>query len=417
MPLHSSDAPAGARLRAFSSRADRRAGWWRRTKSTTGRHARAWVLSLAVMALASVGLTACAGGDPGGGSSLKFTLTNLGCTPSTASVPAGPVTISVTNGGDPKVTELEVQNLSGIVLGERENLFPGLSGTFSLDLEPGNYILNCPDGDVTQGHLTVTGKPFKQHGPAEGLLRTAVLQYRTYVEGQIALLLEGTRRFVAAIEQGNMALAKLLYGPTRIHYETIQPVAASFAGLDMAIDARIDSPTVDGDFAKWTGFHRIEYLMWHEHTLRGATHFADLLLADVQELNQRTPALPLSALQLVNGAVGLLNEIVNNKITGEEDRYSHTDLSDFQGNLTGARKAFEYVRPAMERIGESALSAALAEEFRSVQKELDRYRRDTPLGFALYGALTEEDKVQLARQVGAAAQSLAGVALKLALTH
>jgi len=394
MPFHSSNAPARACLR--------------RTRTA---------LALALTAVAGLGLTACAGSDPGGGSSLRFTLTNLGCTPGEASVPAGPVTISVTNGGDPKVTELEVQNLSGIVLGERENLFPGLSGTFSLDLEPGRYILNCPDGDVTQGHLTVTGKPFKVHGPAQGLLRTAVLQYRTYVEGQTGQLLEGTRRFVAAIEQGDMAEAKLLYGPTRIHYEAIEPVAESFAGLDSAIDARIDSPTVDGDYAKWTGFHRIEYLMWDRHTLRGATHFADLLLADVQELDQRTPTLPLSALQLVNGSVGLLNEIVNTKITGEEDRYSHTDLSDFQGNLTGARRAFEYVRPAMERIGETSLAATIAREFQAVQVELNRYRRDTPLGFALYGALTQTDKVAIARQIGDAAQSLSGVALKLALTH
>jgi iron uptake system component EfeO len=368
--------------------------------------------ALALMLATTLGLAGCAGGDPSGGASLKFTLTQLGCTPSQASAPAGPVTISVTNGGDPKV-----QNTSGIVLGERENLFPGLSGTFSLDLEPGSYILNCPDGDVTQGKLTVTGKPFKVHGPAEGLLRTAVLQYRTYVEGQTSQLLEGTRRFVAAIEQGNIAEAKLLYGPTRIHYEAIEPVAESFVGLDSAIDARIDSPTVDGDYAKWTGFHRIEMLMWAKHTLNGATHFADLLLGDVQTLNQKVSTLPLSALQLVNGSVGLLNEIVNTKITGEEDRYSHTDLSDFQGNLIGARKAFEYVRPAMERIGESSLAATIAQEFQAVQLELDKYRRNTPLGFALYGALTEEDKVKIAQQVGDAAQSLSAVALKLALTH
>jgi iron uptake system component EfeO len=374
--------------------------------------------ALLVALLAALGLSACAGSEStAGGASLKFTLTDQGCTPGVATVAAGPVNISVTNGGDPKVTELEVQNLSGIVLGERENLLPGLSGSFSLDLEPGSYILNCPDGDVTQGKLTVTGKPFKVHGPAEALLQTAVLQYRTYVEGQTAQLLAGTRRFVAAIEQGDIAEAKLLYGPTRIHYEAIEPVAESFVGLDSAIDARIDSPTVDGDYAKWTGFHRIEMLMWARHTLRGATHFADLLLADVQTLNQKVPTLPLSALQLVNGSVGLLNEIVNTKITGEEDRYSHTDLSDFQGNLIGARRAFEYVRPAMERTGESALAATIAKEFEEVQVELDRYRRNTPLGFALYGALTEADKVAIARQVGNAAQSLSAVALKLSLTH
>jgi iron uptake system component EfeO len=368
--------------------------------------------------LATVGLSACAGSDSSsGGASLKFTLTNQGCAPNEATTPAGPVNISVTNGGAPLVTELELQNTSGIILGERENLQPGLSGSFSLDLQPGSYILNCPDGNVTQGKLTVTGKPFPQHGPAEVFLKTAVLQYRTYVEGQTGQLLEGTRRFVAAIEQGNLAEAKLLFGPTRIHYEAIEPVAESFVGLDSAIDARIDSPTVDGDYAKWTGFHRIEMLMWAKHTLRGATRFANLLLADVQTLNQKVPTLPLSATQLINGSVGLLNEIVNTKITGEEDRYSHTDLSDFQGNLLGARKAFEYVRPAMEHTGESALAASIAQQFKAVQPELNKYRRNTPLGFALYGALTEADKVTLARQVGNAAQALSAVALKLALTH
>jgi iron uptake system component EfeO len=367
--------------------------------------------------LVTLGLTACAGSGSGGGATLKFTLTTQGCTPSQASVRSGPVTISVTNGGDPKVTELELQNTSGIILGERENLLPGLSGSFSLDLQPGSYILNCPDGNVTQGKLIVTGKPFPQRGPAEGLLRTAVLQYRTYVEGQTSELLEDTRKFVAAIEQGNLAEAKLLFGPTRIHYEAIEPVAESFVGLDSAIDARIDSPTVNGDYSKWTGFHRIEMLMWAKHTLEGAPHFANLLLADVQTLNQKVPTLPLSATQLINGSVGLLNEIVNTKITGEEDRYSHTDLSDFQGNLLGARKAFEYVRPAMERTGQAALAATIAQQFKAVQLELNRYRRNTPLGFALYGALTEADKITIARQVGNAAQSLSAVALKLALTH
>ncbi len=371
-----------------------------------------------VAILTTLGLAACAGSEQsGGGSALKFTLTSQGCIPDRATVPAGPVTISVTNGGAPLVTELELQNTSGIILGERENLQPGLSGSFSLDLQPGSYILNCPDGNVTQGKLTVTGKPFPQRGPAESFLKTAVLQYRTYVEGQTSQLLEGTRRFVAAIEQGDLTEAKRLYGPTRIHYEAVEPVAESFAGLDSAIDARIDSPTVNGNYAKWTGFHRIEMLMWAKHALKGAAPFANTLLADVQTLNQKVPTLPLSATQLINGSVGLLNEIVNTKITGEEDRYSHTDLSDFQGNLLGARKAFEYVRPAMERTGETTLAARIAKQFASVQSVLNKYRRDTPLGFALYGSLTEADKVTIARQVGDAAQALSGVAQKLALTH
>ena len=136
------------------------------------------------------------------------------------------MTFSVTNGGTSHTTELELRSSSGYVLGERENLVAGLSGSFSLDLQPGTYVLACPStANLTLGKLTVTGKPHPETGPSEVLLKTAVLQYRTYVEGQTEALLAGMRRFATAIEQGNMAEAKRLFGPVRSHYEAIEPVA------------------------------------------------------------------------------------------------------------------------------------------------------------------------------------------------
>jgi iron uptake system component EfeO len=364
-------------------------------------------LSIALM------LTGCGGSSSGSkASTLAFTLTSRGCLPSDATVPAGPVTISVSNGGTRFVTELELQNDQEIIIGERENILPGLSGSFSLDLQPGRYILNCPSGNVTRGQLLVTGKPYKVHTTSEVALKTAVLQYRTYVESQIAELLAGTRRFVAAIEQGNLAEAKRLYGPVRRHYEAIEPVAESFPGLD----SEIDSPTVAGNQSKWTGFHRIEQAMWGKNTLQGTGKYATRLLENVETLNQKVPTLPLLATQLINGSVQLLNEITNVKITGEEDRYSHTDLSDFQGNLTGARKAFQYVRVPLEQNGgDKALYDKIEAKLQAVQDELNAYRRNTPLGFALYGELTQSDKRKIAQQIGEAAQDLSGIALKLSV--
>jgi iron uptake system component EfeO len=374
--------------------------------------ARALAPALAATAV-SLGLMACGSGSTGA-KQLKFTLTDQGCTPEHATVAAGPVTFFVTNGGTSHTTELELRSPSGFVLGERENLVAGLSGSFSLDLQPGKYVLACPStSNLTLGTVTVTGKPHPESGPSEVLLKTAVLQYRTYVEGQTEALLAGVRRFATAIEQRNMAQAKLLYGPVRSHYEAIEPVASSFPGLDADIDARIDAPTVNGDPAKWFGFHHIEQLMWTKKTLRGATPLANRLLSDVQRLNQQVPSLPLAPEQLINGSVELLNEIVNVKISGEEDRYSHTDLSDFQANLLGARKAFEYVRPTLERTGSTALAHTIAEQLEAVQSELNAYRRNTPLGFALYGALSQSDKQKIAQQVGNAAQDLSEVALKI----
>ena len=117
--------------------------------------------------------------------------------------------------------------------------------------------------------------------------------------------------------------------------------------------------------------------------------------------------------QLANGAVELLDEVANSKITGEEDRYSHTDLSDFQGNLEGSRKAFELLRPALLEEGERKLVQTIAARFAAVQAGLDKYRRATPLRFALYSELTAADRRTLSQQVIALAEPLSTVAGKV----
>jgi iron uptake system component EfeO len=347
---------------------------------------------------------------------LEVTLTDAGCTPTKLAARSGPVTIHVQNGGTSKVSELELKSSSGIILGERENIVSGIDGSFTLNLQPGSYTLSCPNGDrEDNSRLVVSGKATAVPAADAAALAAATAGYKSYVEGESVKLVTATREFAAALQSGNLARAKALFGPTRSHYEAIEPVAESFPGLDSAIDARIDSPTVAGNVSKWTGFHRIEQYMWAKNTLVGVTPLANQLLANVQTLNDKVPTLPLAATQLINGSVELLNEITNVKITGEEDRYSHTDLSDFQGNLTGARKAFEYVRPALEQHGgDTAVYGRIASQLQSVQDTLNHYRRKTPLGFALYGALTETDKRSLAKRVGEAAQDLSTVAQKLA---
>lgn len=121
---------------------------------------------------AAVGLTSIAAGcgsgedTPAGAKKMSFALTDAGCEPNTAKAPAGPIAFEVENEGTAKVTEFEV--LEGDeVLGERENLSEGLSGSFTLTLEPGQYTLYCPGGSDERGTLTVTGGGTGASGGAE----------------------------------------------------------------------------------------------------------------------------------------------------------------------------------------------------------------------------------------------------------
>jgi iron uptake system component EfeO len=346
-----------------------------------------------------------------GGRTIAVRLTDAGCAPAKVEAKAGSLTFDVSNGGTGKVTELELKNADGIILGERENIVSGISGSFTLDLQPGTYTLNCPNGDAEDnGRLVVSGTASATTQPPSPLLAKATAGYRTYVVHQSGVLLAGTKRFVAALRAGDLSKAKDLFGPVRLHYEAIEPVAESFGDLDPEIDARANDVAKPSD---WTGFHRIEQILWVKGTTAGTVAYATKLLADVTTLDRKVRTLSFQPPQLANGAVELLNEVANSKITGEEDRYSHTDLSDFEGNLTGAQVAFQLLRPALVQQGDGALAATIAKRFAAVQNGLAAYTRATPLGYALYGELTPADRQELSTLVGRLAEPLSSVAAKV----
>jgi iron uptake system component EfeO len=367
---------------------------------------------VAVVCAIAAGCGGSGGSTSNGVQTLSVSLTDAGCSPAALRAHSGTVTFDVSNGGTTKVTEFELKNADGIIVGERENVVAGIDGSFTLDLEPGRYALVCPNGDEeNDGVLVVTGKArAKETNATTSLLRTATTKYRAYVVARAGALLDGTRRFTAALQAGDLESAKELFGPVRLDYETIEPVAESFGDLDPKIDARVND--VD-DAARWTGFHRIEQILWVGKTTDGTAALARRLLADVTTLERRVHTLAFQPAQLANGAVELLNEVAGSKITGEEDRYSHTDLSDFQGNLTGARVAFSLLRPALVARGEGPLARTIAKRFATVQKGLDRYRRATPLGFATYDELTPADRRTFAQQIDALAEPLSTVAAKV----
>ncbi len=113
-------------------------------------------LTAAVLGLAitAAGCGSSSEDVPAGAKKLSFELTDDGCVPHSASAPAGSILFEVENAGTSAVTEFEV--LEGdSVLGEKENLTEGLSGSFSLDLEEGKYTIYCPGGATERGPLTV----------------------------------------------------------------------------------------------------------------------------------------------------------------------------------------------------------------------------------------------------------------------
>jgi iron uptake system component EfeO len=366
---------------------------------------RTTIPAAAVVALALAGCGSSTKTGSGDGNRVQVKLTDAGC-PAKLEQPAGPTTFEVTNDGADAVSEFEILD-GGRVLGEVENLTPGLSGTFSLTLKPGTFTTACPGGKTTaEGDLIVTGGDtgVATTTPEQNAAgRQAVTTYREYVEEEAALLVTDTTAFVNAIKAGNLEGAKHLFPTTRTHYETIEPIAESFGDLDPEIDARVnDVPAKD-----FKGFHRIEQQMWENGNLDSLLPVADELLANVTQLQRRIPAIELEPAQIANGSVELLNEVASSKITGEEDRYSHTDLWDFAANLEGAQQSYEALEPIVTD-QDPELAAKVEARFTSTEDALETYRQGD--GYVLYTDLTKADTRKLAARVDALADVLSKLA-------
>ncbi|HLY15262.1 MAG TPA: iron uptake system protein EfeO [Candidatus Limnocylindrales bacterium] len=254
---------------------------------------------------------------------------------------------------------------------------------------------------------TSSSAPVEQStGPqaSQATAADSVATYRAYIEMNTDLLVTRTKAFAAAVEAGKVADAKALYAAAREPYERIEPVAETFGDLDPAIDARINDVPAGGTF---TGFHRIEEALWSKNSTAGMTPIARKLVTDVTQLQTLVKTVDLDPATIANGAVGLLNEVSASKITGEEDRYSHTDLWDFEANVIGAQEAWTAVKPLV--VSRAAdLAATIDQGFSAVLDALQPFQRGD--GYVLFTTLTPTDTQTLSQLIDALADPLSQVA-------
>ncbi|WP_368499750.1 iron uptake system protein EfeO [Herbiconiux sp. A18JL235] len=382
-------------------------------------------LLTASAALALLALSGCvpnspaSAGDGAAAGAITVDSSSDACTVSASSATSGTLTFSVTNSGD-QVTEFYLLADDGLrIVGEVENVGPGISRDLVVQAQPGDYFTVCKPGMVGDGigkaAFTVSGDKVELAGDLQDQVDAAALNYVAYVKDQVAQLVVGTTTFTDAYLAGDDQKARDLYAVTRANYERIEPVAESFGDLDPAIDFR-EADVADGE--EWTGWHRIEKdlfpptaaenggVEYTPLTPEERATYADKLVADTQLLADAVndPGYTVSIDAISNGAIGLLEEVASGKITGEEEIWSHTDLWDFQANLEGARVAYEGVRDIVET-KDPELVTTIDERFASLEKTLAGYGSlDT--GFTYYDELTPDQVKQLADGVSALSEPL-----------
>ena len=334
---------------------------------------------------------------------IKITVNDKQCEPMVLSVPAGKTQFIVHNASQ---KGLEWEILKGVmVVEERENIAPGFTQKMTANLEPGEYDMTCGLLSNPKGKLTVTAAGDQTAVKPDAMaLVGPIAEYKVYVTQEVAQLVTQTNAFTDAIKKGDLALARKLYAPTRQHYERIEPIAELFSDLDGSIDAREDDFEQKAADPKFTGFHRLEKILFGDNTTNGADKFADQLYKDTLELQQRISGLTFAPNKVVGGAAGLIEEVAASKISGEEDRYSRTDLWDFQANVDGAQKIVNLLRPLLEKADKPLLQKIDA-NFKTVDSVLAKYR--TKAGYESYEKLTDADRNAMKGPITALAEDLA----------
>jgi iron uptake system component EfeO len=344
---------------------------------------------------------------------VSITITDKSCEPNTLSVPAGKTTFRIKNASR-RAVEWEI--LDGVmVVEERENIIPGFVQSVTATLKAGQYQMTCGLLSNPKGVLNVTAAaPDTTAGePAAPDLGAALADYKAYVAKEVGDLVEQTKRFAEAVKAGKLQEARDLYAPTRRHYERIEPVAELFSDLDKRMDARADDFEKKEDDPDFAGFHRIEKALFADNRTADMQPVADQLVQDTQDLQNRLGGLTIEPNKMVGGAADLIEEVAATKISGEEDRYSRTDLWDFQANVDGAQKIFELLRaPIAARNPE--LDARIRANFTKVDGLLARYR-DAEGRFQNYDKLSSPDRNALKGAITALAEDLAQLRGTLAL--
>jgi iron uptake system component EfeO len=379
----------------------------------------------AACALAVAPLAACSvteDNDSGKNASNKISVTSTDdkCDVSSTDAESGTISFSVKNSGD-KVTEFYLYGDDGLrIVGEVENVGPGITRDLVLTAQPGKYFTACKPGMVGKGiraDFTVadSGKDTSIKGVDAATIEAALAQYSSYVKDQTSQLVPLTSEFVAAYKAGDDDKARTLFPQARMHWEGVETVAESFGDLDPKTDLR-ERDLEPGQ--KWTGWHAIEKDLWppakgyQAFTDAERVTYADDLMANINTLNTRVQDLKYTVDQIANGSKGLLDEVATGKITGEEDIWSHTDLWDFQANVDGAKVGYETLKPLLE-VKDAALSTEIGTRFEALQTLLDKYKDGD--GFVFYDTVTEPQRRELSAAVDALAEPLSKMAGALTL--
>ncbi|XUL86614.1 EfeM/EfeO family lipoprotein [Streptomyces galilaeus] len=244
---------------------------------------------------------------------------------------------------------------TGAVYGEVEGLAPGTVRPLGVTLGNGSYAFKCLPDDadaVTGPTVRITGSKVKS-GPAavpvtQQELIPPTLAYQKWIQARTVELARKTDVLKAAVERGDLAAARKAWLPAHLVYERMGAAYGTFGDWDGAINGTTAGLNGGVRDAGFTGFHRVEYGLWHGGSASELRGPADRLAKDVHALESSWPSRRMDPADTGLRAHEILENTVQFELTGRTDYGSGTNLATARANLDGTRVLLGYLGPLLK---------------------------------------------------------------------
>lgn len=242
---------------------------------------------------------------------------------------------------------------NGKVYGEVDGLGMGTSETMHVTLGPGDYAIRCvmEDTDPIDGPTVRIGGHATSNAGAVPVTSTDLLAplkaYQAYVVRGVGDLVGKTDALAAAVRSGNVAQARAAWLPAHLAYETLGAAYDAFGDYDGEVNGTatgLPGGVHDPDF---TGFHRVEYGLWHGEAIGSLTAATNQLDGFVHSLQHDLPQFQPQPLDLGLRAHEIMENALQFELTGKTDEGSGTNLATTEANLTGDREVVGVLRPLL----------------------------------------------------------------------
>jgi iron uptake system component EfeO len=351
---------------------------------------------------------------PGAAGPTTLTVSRSGCGEGWSRPHTGVQTLSAHNTGDLAAEADLIDPTSGAIFAVWEALGPGTTRALRVDLGAGTYALRCLPEETDALVGPVVRLPGSAHGQPGIVPVTAndliepVRVYRASVAAGLGTLVTATTALKQAVDSGDRARAEAAWLPAHLAYERLGAAYDTFGDFDGEIDgttAGLPGGVADPDF---TGFHRVEYGLWHGAPMTALAAPAAALAKAVTELAADFPREQTDARDLGLRAHEILEGTLQFELTGESDEGSGSNLATAAANLAGTRMVLAALRPvlATRYPDPPALDAALA----TFAQALTATQRPGG-GYPPVGELTPDQHQHLDAALGDLLERLAPVAV------